>query len=66
MPEFDFKGLPASYLSWGDGPSIVLLHGGRIARTLTRAEWGGVTEHHSPLEHMFLEILPPAAPESAR
>ena len=45
---------------------VVLLHGGRIARTLTRAEWGGVTEHHSPLEHMFLEILPPAAPESAR
>ena len=34
MPEFDFKGLPASYLSWGDGPSIVLLHGGGASGAL--------------------------------
>jgi ABC-type Na+ transport system ATPase subunit NatA len=45
---------------------VVLLRGGRVARTLTRAEWGGATESHSPLERMFLDVLTHAAPESAR
>ncbi len=35
---------------------VVVLHRGRIARTLSRAEWGAPGERHSPLERAFLEI----------
>jgi pimeloyl-ACP methyl ester carboxylesterase len=34
VPEFDFKGLRASYLSWGNGQPIVLLHGGGASAAL--------------------------------
>ncbi len=36
---------------------VVLLHGGRVARTLTRAEWGAGDDLHSPLERVFLDVL---------
>ena len=35
----------------------ILLHGGRVARELTRADWGGGAEVISPLERMFLEMV---------
>ena len=35
---------------------VVLLQRGRIARTLTRDEWGGGPDVHSPLERLFLEL----------
>jgi ABC-2 type transport system ATP-binding protein len=36
---------------------VVLLHGGRVARELTRAEWGAGDDLHSPLERVFLDVL---------
>jgi len=36
---------------------VVLLHEGRVARELTRAEWGAGDDLHSPLERVFLELL---------
>ena len=36
---------------------VVLLHAGRVARELTRAEWGAGDDLHSPLERVFLELL---------
>lgn len=44
---------------------VVLLHRGRVARTLSRAEWGGGADVHSPLERLFLD-LSLASPESPR
>ena len=44
---------------------VVLLHEGRVVRTLARAEWGAGDELHSPLERLFLEILGPPAPLTA-
>jgi ABC-2 type transport system ATP-binding protein len=40
---------------------VVMLHEGRVARSLTRAEWGAGDDLHSPLERLFLEILGPPA-----
>ena len=40
---------------------VVLLHGGRVARQLTRAEWGAGDDQYSPLERLFLEVLGDAA-----
>ena len=46
--------------------SIVLLHRGRVVRTLERAEWGGSSPEYSVLERAFLEIVRPSpAPEPA-
>jgi len=36
---------------------VVLLHEGRVARELARAEWGAGDDLHSPLERVFLELL---------
>ncbi len=36
---------------------VVLLHEGRVARQLARAEWGAGDDQHSPLERLFLEVL---------
>jgi ABC-2 type transport system ATP-binding protein len=36
---------------------VVLLHEGRVARQLTRAEWGAGDDQYSPLERLFLEVL---------
>jgi ABC-2 type transport system ATP-binding protein len=36
---------------------VVLLHAGRVARQLARAEWGAGDDLHSPLERMFLDVL---------
>jgi ABC-2 type transport system ATP-binding protein len=44
---------------------VVMLHEGRVARSLTRAEWGAGDDLHSPLERLFLEILGPPAPSTA-
>lgn len=41
---------------------IVLLHGGVVARTMTRSEWGAPSEAHSPLERLFLELARGATP----
>ena len=41
---------------------VVLLHQGRVARTLTRAEWGGGEIAASPLERAFLELIRGDAP----
>lgn len=38
---------------------VVLLHDGRVARTLARAEWGAGDDLHSPLERLFLDVLRP-------
>jgi ABC-2 type transport system ATP-binding protein len=35
----------------------VFLRAGRVARTLTREEWGATGEPHSPLERAFLETI---------
>jgi ABC-2 type transport system ATP-binding protein len=40
---------------------VVILHRGRVARLLGRAEWGGDAQILSPLERQFLDILEPAA-----
>ena len=37
---------------------VIILEGGRIARTLARAEWGAPDPGLSPLERVFLEIHP--------
>ena len=37
--------------------SLVLLHRGRIIRTLERADWGGSNPEPSPLERAFLEVV---------
>jgi len=45
---------------------VVLLHEGRVARVLSREEWGGGDDEHSPLERVFLDVLgQPAGAESA-
>ena len=36
---------------------VVLLHDGRVARQLARAEWGAGDDLHSPLERLFLDVL---------
>jgi ABC-2 type transport system ATP-binding protein len=36
---------------------VVLLHHGRVARTLERAEWGSTSTDLSPLERAFLEVV---------
>ena len=36
---------------------VVLLHRGRIARTLERAEWGSTPAELSPLERAFLDVI---------
>ena len=36
---------------------VVLLHAGRVARELTRSEWGAGDDQHSPLERVFLDVL---------
>jgi len=36
---------------------VVILHRGRVARTLARADWGAPSELHSPLEREFLAVL---------
>jgi ABC-2 type transport system ATP-binding protein len=44
---------------------VVLLHRGRVVRTLTRAEWGGASPGPSPLERAFLDVVRPSRlPES--
>ena len=37
--------------------SLVLLHRGRIVRTLDRADWGGASPEPSALERAFLEVV---------
>jgi ABC-2 type transport system ATP-binding protein len=36
---------------------VVLLHEGRVARTLAREDWGAGDDLHSPLERVFLDVL---------
>jgi len=36
---------------------VVILHRGRVARTLARADWGAPAELHSSLEREFLAVL---------
>ncbi len=38
---------------------VILLHQGRVARSLARAEWGAGDDLHSPLERLFLDTLHP-------
>jgi len=45
---------------------VVLLHSGRVARELSRAEWGAGDDLHSPLERVFLEVLRPVPVEDVR
>lgn len=45
---------------------VVLLHGGRVARELTRAEWGAGDDQHSPLERVFLDVLQQTPVEEVR
>jgi ABC-2 type transport system ATP-binding protein len=45
---------------------VVLLHHGRVARELTRAEWGAGDDLHSPLERVFLDLLRPTPVEVVR
>ena len=45
---------------------VVLLHEGRVARELARAEWGAGNDMHSPLERLFLELLGTAPLEGSR
>ena len=45
---------------------VVMLHLGRVARVLTRAEWGAGDDLHSPLERVFLDVLGPTAVEGSR
>ena len=44
---------------------VVLLHEGRVARQLARAEWGAGDDQHSPLERLFLEVLGDGSAEVA-
>jgi len=37
--------------------AVVVLHEGRVAREMTRAEWGAGSETTSPLERAFLELI---------
>jgi pimeloyl-ACP methyl ester carboxylesterase len=34
LPDFDFKGLRASYRTWGEEPPVMLLHGGGASGSL--------------------------------
>ena len=43
---------------------VVLLHEGRVARQLARAEWGAGDDQNSPLERLFLEVLGDGAERS--
>jgi len=45
---------------------VVLLHEGRVARELTRSEWGAGDDLHSPLERVFLDLLGAAPVEGIR
>ena len=36
---------------------VVMLRRGRVAREMTRAEWGAGAEEHSPLERAFLDMI---------
>lgn len=45
---------------------VVLLHRGRVARQLTRAEWGAGDDLHSPLERVFLDVLRTTPTEAVR
>lgn len=45
---------------------VVLLHMGRVAREITRAEWGAGDDLHSPLERVFLDLLKPTPVEDLR
>ena len=45
---------------------VVILHGGHVARELTRAEWGAGDDLHSPLERVFLDVLRPTPMEDVR
>ncbi len=45
---------------------VVLLHGGRVAREVNRAEWGAGDDLHSPLERMFLDVLQQTPVEEVR
>jgi len=44
---------------------VVILHEGRVARTLGRDEWGGEAQELSALERQFLDILEPSTEISA-
>ena len=44
---------------------VVLLHEGRVARSLTRSEWGAGDDLHSPLERLFLDVLASTAAPAA-
>jgi len=37
--------------------SVVVLHEGRVAREMTRADWGAGSDTTSPLERAFLELI---------
>jgi ABC-2 type transport system ATP-binding protein len=41
---------------------VVLLHDGRVAREMSRAEWGAPEEEHSLLERAFLDTIRPGDP----
>ena len=41
---------------------VVLLHGGRTAREMSRADWGAPEEEHSLLERAFLDTIRPGDP----
>ena len=48
--------------------AVIVLHEGRVARELTRADWGAGSETTSPLERAFLELIGSAssrAPEAS-
>jgi ABC-2 type transport system ATP-binding protein len=45
---------------------VVLLHDGRVARELARADWGAGDDLHSPLERVFLDVLRTTPVEEVR
>ena len=45
---------------------VVLLHRGRVARELDRADWGAGDDQHSALERVFLDVLRPLPVEEVR
>lgn len=42
---------------------VVMLRQGRVAREMSRAEWGAGAEEHSPLERAFLDLVTMRTPE---
>jgi len=45
--------------------AVIVLHEGRVAREMTRADWGADRETTSPLERVFLELIASAPAKEA-